>query len=359
MNEKASIFYLISFIKNNIKTICKGGAIGLVVGLVFAVFTPSEYKVEVGFISEKKTSGLQGLSGLPGLSGLNLSGSSDNINSELYINIIRSPQFIRELQKETFHSESHGELSLIEYNLYHERTSLGRSLLTLPSVVRGFIKRLGQDDTAAERQVPDVVKDSEVHVERLTDDERTLLSYLSDNVEFVMDKGTGLINLIVFHQDRQIAAELTSYIYENLKKALSAIQVEKAKRKYEFIDSQYEQALTKFNDVQSKLASFRDRNRNVSTAMARTQEERMEMEFNIASNVLNTLAVKREEAKISYEEGIPIFTVINPVILPKNSIKRPGGVLLVVLFSFLGAAITFAVVFYKAHLEQYFHNPVE
>ena len=358
MNEKASIFYLISFIKNNIKTICKGGAIGFIVGLIFAVFTPSEYKVEVGFISEKKTSGLQGLSGLPGLSGLNLSGSSDNINSELYINIIRAPQFIRKLQQEKFHSEDHGELSLIEYSLHHERTSLARSLVTLPSVVRGFIKRLGQDDAAVKGQVPDVSTDHEVHVERLTDDERTLLSYLSDNVEFVMDKGTGLINLVVFHQDRQIAAELTSYIYENLKKDLSAIQVEKAKRKYEFIDSQYEQALTKFNDIQSKLASFRDRNRNVSTAMARTQEERMEMDFNIASNVLNTLAVKREEAKISYEEGIPIFTVINPVILPKNSIKRPGAVLLIVLFSFLGASMTFAVVFYKAHLEQYFQNHV-
>lgn len=356
MNEKASIFYLISFIKNNIKTICKGGLIGLVVGLIFAIFTPSEYKVEVGFISEKKASGLQGLSGLPGLSGLNLSGPSDNINSELYINIVRSPQFIRELQKETFHSESHGDLSLIQYNLHFERTSLARSLVTLPSVVRGFIRRLGQDDPVVEGQTSGAIVGNEVHVERLTDDERTLLSYLSENVEFVLDKGTGLINLIVIHQDRQIAAELTSYIYENLKKALSDIQVEKAKRKYEFIDLQYEHALTKFNDIQSKLASFRDRNRNVSTAMARTQEERLEMDFNIASNVLNTLAVKREEAKISYEEGIPIFTVINPVILPKNSIKRPSPVLLIVLFTFLGASLTFAAVFYKAHLEQYFQN---
>src|SRR5690554_918783 len=331
MNEKASIFYLISFVKNHIKVICKGGLIEAVVGLVFAIFSPSEYRVEVGFISEKKTSSFPGLSGLPGLSALDLGGPSDNIHSELYINIIQSPQFIRELHRETFNSENYGKLRLIEYSENYEKTSLARAFISLPSTVRRFFRGWGNDEPLVEQTV-DSTANRRVYVERLTDDERILLAYISENVEFVLDKGTGLINLTVFHQDRQIAAELTNYIYENLKNALSDIQVEKARRKYEFVDRQYEQSLSRFNDIQSKLASFRDRNRNVSTAMARTQEERLVMDFNIASNVLNTLAIQREEAKISYEEGIPMFTVINPVILPKNSIKRPGGLLIIVLF---------------------------
>jgi uncharacterized protein involved in exopolysaccharide biosynthesis len=355
MSEKASVFYLLSFIKDNGKIIFKGGLIGAAVGVIFALFTPSEYRVEVGFISEKKTSTFPGLSGLPGLSALDLGSPSDNINSELYINIIQSPQFIRELQQETFNSEDHGELRLIDYSLNYEKTSLARSIISLPSTIRSFLRRLGTEDPVVEPTVDSTV-DQTVYVERLTNGERILLTYVSENVEFVLDKGTGLIKLTVFHQDRRIVAELAHYIYENLKRALSDMQGEKAKRKYDFIDLQYEQALNKFNDIQSKLASFRDRNRNVSTAMARTQEERLVMDFNIASNVLNTLAVKREEAKISYEEGIPMFTVINPVILPRNAIKRPGPMLTIALFTFLAVSITFAVVFYKTHLQKYLHN---
>src|SRR5690554_1947154 len=248
MNEKASVFYLISFFKSNSRFIFISGLIGLFVGIIFAVFTPAEYKSEVGFISEKKTAAFPALSGLPGLSGLDLGAPSDNINSELYINIIQSPQFIREMKQKHFQSEEYGELQLMDYSLNYEKNSLARSIISFPSTVRSYFRRMGEEELLVEPQT-DSLRSGAVYIERLSDEERVLMKYVSENVEIRMDKGTGLINLLVFHQDRHISAELANYIFENLKDALREMQVEKAKRKYEFVDLQYEQSLRKFNDI--------------------------------------------------------------------------------------------------------------
>ncbi|MEX2594825.1 MAG: hypothetical protein WD426_18810 [Anditalea sp.] len=356
MSEKASIFYLLNILQRNLKFVLTGGAIGLALGVLFSVFTPSEYKSHIGFISEKSSSGLPNFGGIPGLSSLNIGSSNDNIDPDLYVNIIQSPLFIRKVTKVTFRSEKFGDISLSEFILTHERQSLFSSILNIPGTIGKSISSFSKKEIEEAERDTISTNNSAIEVSELSEEEMLVLKYIKDNVELSVDKNTELIALTVFHEDRKISADLTYSIFENLKDFLKEMQIEKEKRKYDFISEQFDQSLERFNESQLKLASFRDKNRNVSTALARTQEERLNIEFNIASNVLNTLAVKKEEAKISYEEVIPVFTVIEPAVLANKPIKRPGSLVLVIAFVFLGIAVAYALVFYKIHLQGYFEN---
>ena len=116
-----------------------------------------------------------------------------------------------------------------------------------------------------------------------------------------------------------------------------------------FIEERYEEKKAEYEKAQERLAAYRDRNKNVSSAVARTGEERLQGEFNIAYNVYNELAKQLEQARIQVKEDTPVLSVIKPVVVPVEK-SKPNRPMILIIWIFLGGLIGVGIVFGKQYL---------
>jgi len=120
-----------------------------------------------------------------------------------------------------------------------------------------------------------------------------------------------------------------------LQRYITEFKIEKAKVDQDFIQQRYDEAKKNYQLAQSQLASFRDRNKFMSTSVAKTEEERLTGEYTLVTGVYSELAKKLEQAKIQVKEETPVFTIIKPVSVPieKSTPNRP---LILVISAFIG-----------------------
>jgi len=354
MEKETEIIYLLSFLKKRWKPISLFVVGGMVVGLLLAILNPNEYRTEVSFLIERDNS-LPSMGGLMGIAGLNLRSTNESISPDLYGTVLESPSFAFALQEKYFPTESGDTLTLSDFLIDRYKPTLRERITRTINRTRRLFSKTKTAETV-ETVIFDTDSPDNSLIKELSPEEQRIMNFVRKNISIQRDKATGLITLQVYHQDRFFSAGLVSYAFDYLKDALAESKVEKAKRKFEFIESQYDSAYQKFNEAHLRLANFRDRNMNVSSAMVRTQEEKLSLEFNQASSVINSLGVQREESRIAYEEQTPIFSVITPPILPVKSIKRPSTLVYVLIFAFLGFLFGFAYFFYGAHLSHLFKS---
>lgn len=88
----------------------------------------------------------------------------------------------------------------------------------------------------------------------------------------------------------------------------------------------------------------------MSTAIAKTEEERLQSEYQIAFSVYNELAKQLETAKIQVKEETPVLTVIEPITIP-NEKSEPKRSMIVFIWTFLGGIVGVGWVFGKVYLE--------
>jgi len=141
-----------------------------------------------------------------------------------------------------------------------------------------------------------------------------------------------------------MAAQMAKYAQELLQNEVIAYKISNAREQLNFTEERFAEKKTEFDQIQSRLANFRDRNQNISSATAMNQMERLEAEYNFAFNIYTELAKQLEQAKLQVSKDTPIFSIIQPVTIPteKSAPKRP---LILVIFTILGLIISLAYIF--------------
>ena len=114
---------------------------------------------------------------------------------------------------------------------------------------------------------------------------------------------------------------------------------------------QFELSKKNFYKLQDSLANFRDSNRNIKSDLFLNQRNRLEAEYNIAKSVYNELALNKEKTAIDVQKNTPIFTVINPVVVP-NERYYPKRTQIVIVFIFLGVFLSVFWILNRNHIKQ-------
>ncbi|MDX5479726.1 MAG: hypothetical protein LPJ98_14870, partial [Cyclobacteriaceae bacterium] len=141
-----------------------------------------------------------------------------------------------------------------------------------------------------------------------------------------------------------IAAEFNVMVFERILDYVQAYKVEKKKNNLFFIEASALEAEKNFKSAQINLASFRDANQGIISQKARTREEQLNAEFNLAFQLYSTLKQELENAKIELKKETPIFTSFEKASVPlAPSNSSPIKVLVVSIF--LGGVLGFFVVF--------------
>ena len=321
-------------------------ALFMVLGVAVALLTPKEYTASttvVPQISDTSTK-LGGLSSLAAMAGFNLNdmtGGSNQLSPMVYPQILNSVPFQLELMNIPFRFPGQKD-SLSIYTYYTEVKETGfleglkKYTVGLPGVIMKAIK--GDNETA------NVEKANNGYI-TLTEEQDEVREMLSEKLKLEVNDKDGFLTLSASTLDAELAAQVTTKALQMLQRYITAYKIEKATAQLKFIEERYNDNKKEFEKAQAALAEFRDKNKNVTSALARTQEERLQSDYQLAFDVYSGLAQQLEQARIQVKEDTPVFSVLKPVTVPLED--NASGITTLIIYTLLGGIVGVGWIFGK------------
>ena len=349
-NDEIDLIALAKTLWNGRRTIIKTVLIFMAIGLFIAIFSPKEYTAKTTIIPQSKESRSNiggNLGGLAAIAGINLGsmGNGSTIPPNLYPKIIGSIPFQKELMQTPLSIEGQtGEITFAKYYLeVHSPRLFGyikKYTIGLPGTI---IKAIKGNSTDAN------ISTDALHASQLlsiTKEEKKLIEKLQKQLSLDVNDKEGDITLTAVMPEAKAAAQLVEQAQMLLQNSITEFKIQKAQEQLVFVEKQYLEKQQEFETAQQELALFRDQNRNVSTALAQTEQERLQADYNLAYGVYSELAKQLESQKMQVKEDTPVFTIIEPVSIPFER-SAPKRKLILIIWTFLGGIIGVALVFAK------------
>jgi uncharacterized protein YlxW (UPF0749 family) len=82
-----------------------------------------------------------------------------------------------------------------------------------------------------------------------------------------------------------LAAQMAKFAEDLLQREVIGFKIQNAREHLKYTEERFEEKRNEFEDIQNRLASFRDRNQNISSAFAQNQLTKLEAEYNFVLNV--------------------------------------------------------------------------
>lgn len=343
-NDEIDVLEVVKTFWNGRKVIVKYTLIAGLLGILIALLSPKEYTATTSMVPQTGNTNnkLGGLSSLAAIAGFNLdlNSISDNLTPLVYPQIVKSTPYQLELMNIPFSfAEVDHPVSLYEY--YTEVASprilslISKYTLGLPALLISSFKK-NTPEESSDRKNPIALSLKQERVRKL----------IEQKVVLDLDSKQGFLTLTATFPEALVSAQVADQARELLQKYITQYKTSKATDQLNFIEQRYSEKKIEFEKAQEKLARFRDQNKNVSSALARTEEERIQSEYNIAMDVYNELAKQLEQAKIQVKQETPVFSILEPALIPQEK-SKPKRTIIVLLWTFLGGFIGTIIVFGK------------
>ena len=312
------------------KLVFKACGIAVLVGLVVAFSIPKEYTTEVMLAPESSAKTTTGsMSTLAAMAGINLSSASgeDALSPELYPDIVGSTTFLLEL----FDVKVKDQKGKIDTTLYayideYQRSPWWSVVLSAPFKAVGWTMSLFKDEPEKGT--------GKIDPFYLTQDAERVANNLRERIAISVDKKTGVTTLAVTMQDPLISASLTDTVMHCLQNYITDYRTNKARHDLAFTERLYNEAKADYTEAQKKYAAFVDANQNIILLRYKAEQERLQNEMNLAYNVYNQVAQQLQMAKAKVQEITPVYTVVQPAVVPLRA-SKPSKAMILVGFVFL------------------------
>jgi uncharacterized protein involved in exopolysaccharide biosynthesis len=335
------------------RTVLKTILICGVIGLIVALASPKEFVATTIMVPSGSdgSSKLGGLGGLAAMAGINLNTtSSSDLSPTVYPQIVASLPYQLELMKTPLNFSDRKEpVTFYDYysgpqkeNLLLKYTiGLPGIILSLPGTILTAIRGKEQEKTGLSEQMKPI---------ELTNKQRDVRLVLAGLIALSVNPKEGTLTLTSTMKEPKAAAQLCQRAQELLQQYITEFKIKKAKVNLDFIQQRFDETTKKFETAQEKLASFRDRNKSVTLATARTDEERLTSQYNLIYSIYSELAKQLEQAKIQVKQDTPVFTIIEPVSVPTKK-SKPNRPMILFIWLFLGGVVGIGIVFGKGFIE--------
>jgi len=332
------------------RTVVKTTFVFMALGLFVALFSAKEYTASITMVPQSAEGGSKlggDLGGLAAMAGINLGsvGGGSSISPSLYPKIIASVPFQKELMQTLISIE--GEKEEVTFAYYYKvihRPGLFEIVKKYTIGLPRFIKEFFRNEVALSRANHEASS-----LLTISYREKRLMEKLSDQISLEVNDKDGYVSIYARMPEARQAAEMVQGAQELLQEVITNFKIKKAKEQMTFVEERYAEKEAAFSAAQNKLARFRDQNRNVSTAVAQTQLERLQSEFSMASSVYIELAKQLETQKIQVKEDTPVFTIVEPAVVPLQR-SKPKRLITLIIYTFLGGVVGVGMVFGKEFL---------
>jgi LPS O-antigen subunit length determinant protein (WzzB/FepE family) len=320
--------------------ILRGVLIGLGIGLFVALASPKEFTSSVTFIPQTASKGgASGLGGLASLAGINLpsGGDTQEIGPELYPKLAADINFKRVLAGTYIHPE--GMEDSVRFTTYFDEIHkpaaldyLKKYTLGLPGVLIKAVR--GENPTLA-------VSTGQASSELIFTSQEELDSYklLDDYLKITSNKKEGYVDIAFTMPEPVLAAQMVLAAQRLLQQEVIAFRIRNAQAQLEFTEKQYEEKQREFDAIHARLASFKDRNRNIASSFAESEEQKLEAEFSLKVAIFTELAKQLEQARLQVKKDTPVFSTIQSATVPlvKSAPNRPIILLACMMIGLVGS----------------------
>lgn len=347
-DDEIDLVALMLHIWNGRVLILKTVGVFVVLGLFVALFGTVKYSSTVKLIPEStRGSSLGSLGGLAsqfGLGNFSAAAEAGSIPTEFYPEIIYSIPFLQALMAyETHIPEKGAKMSLYTYFTEAQNASIvsvaKKYTIGLPGLLLSAIRGSSDEVIAGSG-------DEEKQIVFLTEKEREVIEMLRDNINFSINKNPGTINVTVSMPDPVLAADVANRVAQLLSEYVIDYRTDKVRNDLDFVLERHAESRERFEAAQERLARFRDASHGRLTAVAQTEDQRLQSEYDLAFNVYNTLARQLEEARLKVQEETPVVKIIEPAVVPKEK-SAPKRRMIMIVCVFLGGFIGLGIVFGK------------
>jgi LPS O-antigen subunit length determinant protein (WzzB/FepE family) len=349
-DDEIDLIALAKTIWNGRKIIIISVVVFMILGFFVAIFSPKEFTASSTMVPQLSSgkSKLGGLSSLAAMAGFNLDMNmeSSELSPLIYPQIVESVPFQLEIMETPFRfKDVDHPVSLYEYYMDYAKPDvvslIKKYTVGLPFVILGAIKGDKKDDLPVVSG--DELFDSPI---ALTEDQEAIRKLLSNNITLEPNAKEGFVTLNVISHDASIAAQVAHRAQALLQEYITEFKVKKANAQLDFITERFEEKKNDFEKAQTNLAVFVDRNKNVTSAVARTEEVRLQNEYKLAFEVYSQLAQQLEQAQITVKENTPVFSIVKPVTVPIEK-SKPNRPMILIIWTFLGGIIGIGWIFGK------------
>ncbi|HMQ00672.1 MAG TPA: Wzz/FepE/Etk N-terminal domain-containing protein [Cyclobacteriaceae bacterium] len=339
------VIALIKVLRFNKSLILKFSLLAFILGIAIAVLLPTKFTASSTFLPQSSEGGnsMGNIGGLAAIAGINLGdmGARGEIPPELYPRIVYSIKFKKELLSarvkhrpdEEPVTYAHYYENIHKYDFFHY---LKKFTIGLPGIIINSIKGSSETENyEGDDNFLRVTKKQIEHFERL-----------DNQLGIYPNKKEGFVQLSFTMPEPYMAAQMAKFAEQLLQKELIDFKIKSAKEHLIYTEERFHEKKKEFENIQMKLANFRDKNQNISSAMALNELEQLESEYNFAFTIYNELAKQLEQAKLQVSKDTPVFAVIEPVTIP---IRKSGPIRSFIIFSvaFLGFLFALIVITYN------------
>jgi capsular polysaccharide biosynthesis protein len=323
-------------------------AIIVVFGTIWTIAAPKEYSSEVKMLSDLSASNpkLGKFSGLASLAGIDLpvGTASTDISPAAYSEIIASLPFQKELLTTKVSSkEFGGELILLDYLIAiredDRQLTIKKYTLGLPSTIIRSL-RPKQSNTS------DKLESSLQKLFLLSTEESQAIGNLKSALTLEIDETTGAISIESILPEAIPTAQLADNAQVILEKLIRQYKMRKAESQLDFIQELYNQKKIEYENAQNDLANYQDANRIISNSIGLSKQQGFQDSYNLAFGIFNQISGQLEAKKIEVQESTPVFSIIQPSIIPKSTVG-PNHILTILVALFVGLFLGLMLIFLK------------
>ncbi|MDR1896641.1 MAG: chain-length determining protein, partial [Prevotellaceae bacterium] len=307
--------------------IAKVCGIGFVAGVIIALSIPKEYTTTVILAPDGSSSGSGGnLGALASMAGINLQqgASSSEISPELYPDIASSTPFLTGLFDVKVKDRKNDIDTLLYNYLYdYQKAAWWSYVFGLPWKILGLL-------SSAEEESEEVVQGSEgSKIITLSKEQTSILESLKSRITISVDKKTGVITLTVQMQSPEISATIADVVTSYLQEYVISYRTEKARQDLAFTKKLYEESKAAYDTAQQAYTTYIDKNQGIILASYRTTQEKLQNEMALTYSIYNQIAQQLQLAKVKVQDMTPVYTIIQPSVVPLNA-SSPRKILILV-----------------------------
>ncbi|MBD3627436.1 Wzz/FepE/Etk N-terminal domain-containing protein [Cyclobacterium sp.] len=332
-NEEINIKELVKTILNFKIWIFLVTIVVFLLGLIFIISSPDEYVAKSKLLLEQQQGfsgkSLGGLAGISGLGNLGLGNQgSESIPAELIPELVMESDFLKELIYEKIEiPEERDSVTLIQFVNEYEKHDFYYHLFRLPALISTQLSSTSAKDKNNKPQP--IISSEDQDILSLNSEERKAIVQLRSRIQ--IEKEDRLLLIQTKMQNPVGSAQLNGILIRKLKSYLTDLILEKEIQNFEFIQKRTNEAKSRVESTQKALARFRDSNRGINSQLVKTEEDRLQSDFNLEFSVYNSLAQQLEQARIKVQEATPLLNVFQRPQIPTSN-SEPKYVLLGMVF---------------------------
>jgi uncharacterized protein involved in exopolysaccharide biosynthesis len=342
--DEIDLIALVKTIWAGRKIIYYSVAICFCIGLIIAFTSQKKYTASATLLpsADKKTGNMGGLSSLAGLAGVNLGSmmgqNSSGIPSELYPQVVASVPYLKELihEKLTW-KEYPGKMSVYDFlkkKSEEQSQSIGTVIykysIGLPWTIKDAI--LGKPEEESRLSINSA---DNVGYLILSPEEQAAIVFLKNAIKVEQDKKSELIQVDVIMQEPLLAAQIADKAVGLLQKYVIEYKSKQAREQLTFIESRYTELSKEYESARNKILYYRDTHRNMVNERSDIEYQRLSDSYDMSATVFKGLAQQLEQARITVKEETPVFTILEPVLVPKEK-SAPKRGMMIAISIFLG-----------------------